>query len=119
MVFVYICVDHHQMKKQLFYSSKEYSEMVKEAANLSVRADNNDNPVFSLVDASRAEQIILTLHKQFGPERASELTCQDTLSILKSIQKQRERHENALLIASNSQHKVMEHELMEIAGFSV
>jgi hypothetical protein len=85
-----LCLHHHTMKKRLFYSTRKDITMIREAANLSRRVSCSTSQMDAIMDVTKAEQIITSLHERYGPQLASEITEIDTAQMLSSILKQKE-----------------------------
>jgi hypothetical protein len=115
ILVVGLCLHHHSMKKKLRKHSDQEVDLVRKAAEHSIMASNSVNPILSLISATKAVQILESLHERHGPELASDLTKVDTREMLAVVTNQKER------ITKDVMHQLPEmmpqHPLAAHAGF--
>lgn len=90
-VLACLCLHHHRTQRKLIDTSYHDEQIVREAAELSITASNTINPILALVAATRAVQLLESLHVRYGPDLASELTFVDTHDMLAVLQDQKDR----------------------------
>ena len=81
-----ICLHHYSMSVQIHKTSENTVQLIRQAAEHSIMASNTVNPILSLVESSRAVQIIDTLHREYGVaiiDEKSKVKTDELLSILK------------------------------------
>lgn len=91
IILVGLCLHHNSMKIKLNETAQLDSSLVRKAAEHSIMASNTVNPIFAMVEVTKAVQILECLHDRYGVNIASELTKVDTKAMLEVIQNQKER----------------------------
>lgn len=91
ILIVGLCLHHHSMKKQINTAGDEDSDLVKKSAEASIIAANTMNPIVSLVEITKAVQMIECLHSRYGPDKASDITKVNTRDLLNVLQNQKDK----------------------------
>ena len=88
---VSVCIHHYQLKKEINKSSEYIGDEIHKAAEHSIMASNTINPIISLVEVTRAVQIIESVHEKFGYNKSSKTANTDTEEMLRILREQKDK----------------------------
>lgn len=92
LIIVAVCVlifSNCQCENKLRVNQKSVQRLIRQSADLSIKASGTINPILALVDAIQAEQTLVVLRTYFSPDKLDRWTNMDTEHMMNVINEQR------------------------------
>jgi hypothetical protein len=80
---------NYQCENKLRVNQKSVQRLIRQSADLSIKASGTINPILALVDAIQAEQTLVVLRTYFSPDKLDRWTNMDTEHMMNVINEQR------------------------------
>ena len=86
-----LCIHHHSMRVITDKTADSECSIIQRAAEHSIMASNTVNPILSLVEVTKAVQLIESIHMKYGPDTIDRACDVDTSEMLDILQNQKNR----------------------------
>ena len=84
-----LIISNYQCESKLRVNQQSLQRLVRQSADLSIKASGTINPILALIDATQAEQTLVVLRTYFSPGNLDKLTNMDTEYMLHVVNEQR------------------------------